>query len=110
MSKRSRFRDELMRYQVSWSERIASKDSDFKDYAGASPEDGLKLAKIDFALFLIPKNNPLHSMLKLARTYLIQRKKAFFCTVKMGEVSMLGAIKGRKPFDIKAKLRRFSEP
>jgi len=49
-------------------------------------------------------------MLKLARLYLIQRKKAFFCSVKMGEVSMLGAIKGRKPFDIKARLKKYANP
>jgi len=107
MSRRSFRSDELMRYQVSWAEQIAAKDSDYRDYAGADELTALRLAKIDLMLFLLPSQHRLIPMLKLARTYLIQRKKAFFASVKVGELSQLGFIKGGKPFDIRAKLAKF---
>ena len=67
----------------------------------------LKLAKIDTMLFLLPNNHALIPMLKLGRIYLIQKKKAFFASVKTGEISQLGFLKGGKPFDIRAKLEQF---
>lgn len=107
MSRRSYRSDELMRYQVSWAEQIAAKDSDYRDYAGANEDVALRLAKIDIMLFLLPPKHKLIPILKLARLYLIQRKKAFFVSVKAGELSQLGFIKGGKPFDIRAKLAKF---
>jgi len=101
-TKRSYNRDELLRYQVSWAEQIGAKDSDYRDYAGASEEVGLKLARIDTMLHLLPKNNLLTMLLKLQRVYLIQVKKAIFATIKTGEISQLGFLKGGKPFDINA--------
>jgi len=103
MSGKSRYnKDELMRIQVSWAEQIAAKDSDYTDYAGGTEEIGLKLARIDTILHLLPKSNPLAILLKLKRMYLIQSKKAIFATVKTGEISQLGFLKGGKPFDIDA--------
>jgi len=107
MSRRSFRSDELMRYQVSWAEQIAAKDTDYRDYAGADEMSAFKLAKIDLMLFLLPQDHTLIPLLKLARIYLIQRKKAFFASVKAGELSQLGFIKGGKPFDIRAKLAKF---
>lgn len=94
--------DTMLRFQVSWAEQIAAKDSDYTDYAGGSEEVGLKLARIDTMLLLLPKDNPLAILLKLQRTYLIQVKKAIFATIKTGEISQLGFLKGGKPFDISA--------
>lgn len=92
----------MLRFQVSWAEQIAAKDSDYTDYAGGSEAIGYSLARIDTMLFLLPKDNPLTILLKLQRTYLTQIKKAIFATVKTGEISQLGFLKGGKPFDINA--------
>ena len=101
--------DTMLRFQVSWAEQIAAKDSDYTDYAGASEEVGLKLARIDTMLLLLPKENPLTTLLKFQRTYLIQIKKAIFATIKTGEISQLGFLKGGKPFDIDAIIEPKSE-
>ena len=93
MSRRSRTKfDEIMRFKESWSARIAKKDSDYQDYAGSSLEDALRLAKVDTMLFMFGAKHPLTPMLKLMRLYLIQKKKAVFCSVGMNEVSVLGAL------------------
>jgi len=107
MSKRSYPKDEFEFDRISWAEEIVSKDSDYKDYAGASPEDALRLAKIDLTLFMLPKNHPFRLMLKLARLYLLQKKKAFFSSVRMTELSQLGAIKSGKPFSIEAEMAKY---
>jgi len=101
--------DTMLRFQVSWAEQIAAKDGDYTDYAGGSEEIGLKLARIDTMLLLLPKDNPLTILLKLQRTYLIQVKKAIFATIKTGEISQLGFLKGGKPFDINAIIEPKSE-
>lgn len=101
--------DTMLRFQVSWAEQIAAKDGDYTDYAGASEEVGLKLARIDTMLHLLPKENPLTVLLKLKRLYLIQTKKAIFATIKTGEISQLGFLKGGKPFDISAVIEPKSE-
>ena len=110
MVKKARYDpDTMLRIQVSWAEQIAAKDSDYTDYAGASEEVGLKLARIDTILHLLPKGNPLTILLKLKRLYLIQVKKALFATIKTGEISQLGFLKGGKPFDISAIIEPKSE-
>lgn len=108
MSRRKSYPDkEFMLEKISWSEKIVDKDSDYKDYAGADPQDALRLAKIDLTLFMLPKNHPFRLMLKLARLYLLQKKKAFFASVRMTELSQLGAIKAGKPFNIRAELAKY---
>lgn len=98
-------RDEDFRFErISWAEEIVAKDSDYRDYAGADPQDALRLAKIDLTLFILPKNHPFRPIVKLARMYLLQKKKAFFASVRMAEISQLGAIKAGKIEGIGARL------
>lgn len=96
-----------MRTTVSWAEQIAKADPDYRDYAGASENDGRKLAKIDVLLKILPKENPLSILLKFKRMALIQQKKAYFATANTGEVSHLGFLKDSKRRGIDASFKKY---
>jgi len=85
---------EEMARAESWSSIIASRDPDYRDYAGAPWEIGRALAHIDVWLYILPDDNPLKPLLKLERLFLIQEKKAYFAGERAGEISILGFLKG----------------
>ena len=94
---------EIMRKKASMSQQIVSqKDKEYAWYAGASLDDADKMAKIDTMLKhgLIPKD--FIPFVKLYRSFLNQRRKAFFASVGCTEISKLGFLLGLKSVRIKA--------
>lgn len=96
--------EEWISERVSWAEQISNSDPDFRDYAGSDFTTANKMAKIDTLLKILDKKHPLRTLLKFQRLYLLQRKKAEFVSLRAGEISLLGFLRGSKPYDIKAKL------
>lgn len=103
MPRRSYDLIEIMRTKSSWSREIVSKkDQEYAYYSGADLQTAFKLAQIDTMLKVgaIPKQ--LIPLVKLARTYFNQRRKAYFAST-ISELSQLGFILGLKDDRISAK-------
>ena len=86
---------EIFRRRAKWSEEIVRKDKEFQDYAGADPKTASMMATIDVFLRYLNTNPTLALLVKLYRAYLIQRKKAYFCSTKANEITLLAFLKGK---------------
>jgi len=87
---------ELFRRTRSWAEEIVWKDPVFQDYAGAPWDIGDQMATIDVLLEYLVANPQARLILKLVRTFLLQKKKAFYAGVKADPIATLAFLKGGK--------------
>lgn len=86
---------EIFRRRAKWSEQIVNKDKDFQDYAGADLDTALKLALLDTILRNVVTDANLALLIKFYRKYLLQKRKAYFCSVRANEVTLLAFLKGK---------------
>ena len=86
---------QIFKNRAKWSEQIVRKDQDFQDYAGADLDTANKLAMLDVFLRCLNTDPTIAMIGQLYRTFLIQRKKAFFCSVRANEVTQLAFLKGK---------------
>ena len=96
--------------QISMSQRLSQKDSEYANYAGGSLEIANKIAKIDLCLEkqILPEG--FKPLLNIYRDYLIKQRKAFFATIATKELSQLGFLLGVDTSgEIKASTEDFSK-
>ena len=96
MSRRSKNFEinELIRRKTSMGSEIASKDKDYANYSGGDLETVLKMARIDVFLKYDLLPNEVKTIVKLQRSYLDQKRKAFFCSVGTDVFTKLAFILG----------------
>lgn len=86
---------ESIRQRSSMSKQIVTqRDAEYAYYAGASLEIANQMADIDFYLKLGLFPKPMETILKVFRSNLNQKRKAFFASVGCTEISKLGFILG----------------
>jgi len=98
--------DELFVRRHSWGYKLAKYDSDFSDYIGAPPEiiDMIVRIKIVKSRYLQLLKNLgilnelqtviLKTLLDIRLEYLTQMNKAYFASIRAGEVTQLGMFLG----------------
>ena len=94
MTKRYSDALETIRMKSTMSQRVAKKDKEYSEYAGASYDIAKKMALIDTLLEFGFFNEPIAKIIRFYRAYLTKQRKAFFASVGCTEISKLGFILG----------------
>lgn len=80
--------------EISMSQKLSAKDSEYVNYAGGSFELAKKIALIDLLkeYKILPES--FTPIINFYRAYLIKQKKAFFATIGSKELTQLGLLLG----------------
>lgn len=85
---------EELKQKVTMSQQLSRKDGEYGVYSGGDFQDVKKIAQIDLLIEAKMFPEKFIPFLKLYRSYLVKKRKAFFATLGSTEVTKLGFLLG----------------